>query len=34
MEGIYILLGGGILIALIFGAIILHQDWKEKHSHK
>jgi len=31
MEGIYILFGTGILVALIFGAIIIHQDWKEKH---
>jgi len=33
MNGIYILFGTGIIVALIFGIILYYQDRKEKHSH-
>ncbi len=35
MEGIYVLFGAGILVAFVFGFIVINQNRKEKHSkHK
>ncbi|MFH1259573.1 MAG: hypothetical protein ABII74_07180 [Elusimicrobiota bacterium] len=37
MQGpdlLYIAFGGLLIFCIIIGIIVIHQDWKEKHSHK